>query len=431
MQNFQDISSGYQSGDRGLAKSTLLGVGEVAGAAKDVAGDTVKGVSKYIPDFISKPVSDLVKKRVNSIVPESVQKALGGYAKEWAKNNPEDAKTAGAVGNIASLYPVGNAAEDVAGLANASKGIVTRPLGGIREAINAKSDAMATASRKPNVTSEALRKEAHLAYEFSNTKGGIYKPVVTDNFINSAQGLAKQTPKGKLLFGDTPSEQLIAKLEQFRGSPMTLREAEEMDQGFGELARDHIDKKTGKFDAQGQKYYALQQKLRSFVTNPKDEDILGGREGIDASKRGRELWAQSARLRDIEDIIERANLTDNPISSSKTGFKNLYMNKARLAGFTDEEKALIKQAAKSGATVNLARMFGSRLVPIAATVSGGGLGADLISGTVAHGISSGARGLANRLYSARPQRVLDAVTSRNITPMPSSIGTQFDDFLKQ
>lgn len=140
------------------------------------------------------------------------------------------------------------------------------------------------------------------------------------------------------------------------------------------------------------------------------ERLETGKEGFEALKQGRQLWSRAAKLRDIEKIISRAEMTDNPATALKTGFRTLYHNPDRMRGYSADEKKLIKQAAESGIITDILRTFGSRLNPIISVGSGGGLGAT--AATQAGSMAS--RGLATKLQLDKAQRLSRAVSEKVI-----------------
>lgn len=92
----QDIGDTFQQPN--LARGVLRSVGAVAGGINDVVGATA---SALVPDFIEKPVMEGVGNFVSGI--PGVKEAAQGYE----SLDPELKKDIGAVGNIASLVPVG------------------------------------------------------------------------------------------------------------------------------------------------------------------------------------------------------------------------------------------------------------------------------------------------------------------------------------
>ena len=123
--------------------------------------------------------------------------------------------------------------------------------------------------------------------------------------------------------------------------------------------------------------------------------MVGGADGFDALRTGRQAWAAAMKLRDLEAIQQRAEMTEQPSTSIRTQIRTILGNAKKSRGYTDEELAALRNAADRGALGSTLHVFGSRLVPYAAGVFGlshGGPLGTVVEGTVAHGISSGALG---------------------------------------
>lgn len=159
--------------------------------------------------------------------------------------------------------------------------------------------------------------------------------------------------------------------------------------------------------------------LQKQYSSVAESDLITGREGFNSLKEARKLWSQAAKLRDIEKIITRAEMSDNPATAIKTGFRTLYNNPARMRGFTADEKKLIKSAAESGIITDSLRTMGSRLIPIGSAISGGGL-----TGTVAaQAATMASRGAAAKIQLMKAQKIADAIATRELK-IPKNIGNK-------
>lgn len=267
----------------------------------------------------------------------------------------------------------------------------------------------------PGITAEAIRGKASEYFKLADEKGGTLKPTVTNKWIDEAAKAIPQTAEGRTVLGDTPVTQLVQRMQELRDKPLTLQGALEIDSALGEMASSAVDPKTGKVLAEGKKLYDIQHSLRNAWDKAGEGDIVGGKAGYEAAKQGRDLWSAAARMNDIERIIAKAEMTDNPVSSMRTGFRNLAMNPSRLRGFTAEEVKAINNAAKTGVVTGILRVAGSRLGPIAASpvgyMAGGPLGA--AAGFAANYLVSGAaRAGAEKLQGSRGNAVLQEVAKR-------------------
>lgn len=227
--------------------------------------------------------------------------------------------------------------------------------------------------KKPNVLSaDEIRSLAGQSYKEAEQSGGVLKGWFTNQFLDKVEKLKPQTEAGKLLAGDDAFTKTTERLGSLKNRRLTLQEAQEIDEFLGDAVDGFTE--MGRVTKQGKKLLDVQTTLRNMIDDADQSLIEGGKDGFDALKKGRFLWSQSARMRDIEKIINRADMTDNPATAIKTGFRTLYNNPQRMRGFSEEEKKLIKDAAESGIVTDTLRTFGSRLIPIGSTLAGGGLG---------------------------------------------------------
>ncbi|EGP07328.1 hypothetical protein CSIRO_3060 [Bradyrhizobiaceae bacterium SG-6C] len=260
-------------------------------------------------------------------------------------------------------------------------------------------------------TADTIRAEASQLYDSAEKAGGVLKPNVTDKFIDEATKVMPQTPAGKMLAGDSPVTKIVDNLQNLRGKNLTLQEAQEVDEFLG----DAIDSFTelGRVNKEGKKLLDIQSAFRDTIENASASDVVGGKAGFDALSAARSLWSRAAKLRDIEKIITRAELSDNPASAIKSGFKAMATNPARMRGFSDEEAALVKRAAESGQVTDALRAFGSKLIPIITAASGGGVGAT----AAATAGSMASKGAATSFQLSRAMQLADKVAG-NVSPEP-------------
>lgn len=280
----------------------------------------------------------------------------------------------------------------------------------------AKTTVPALIAKAEGTTSQDFHVLAQKSYALADESGGVLTPKFTDKFIEEAKSVAPQTEAGKIISGDSTATQLVERMQALKGKPINLSGAQEIDEALGSL----IDKEFGikGLSKEGKGIYDLQTKFRSMMNDAvKDGDVAGGAQGFEAWKQGQQYWAQSMAMRDVEKMMKRAELTDNPSTSLRTQMRNLYTNDARMRGFkTKAEKKAILNASKTGAVTGLLKMFGSRLIPytagIAEGISGGGVTGGILTATVAHGLTSASRNAATKLQMNRAQKVLDTIAKR-------------------
>jgi hypothetical protein len=276
------------------------------------------------------------------------------------------------------------------------------PLAG--RALSKLNTSLGTKSPIPNA--DELRLEAGKLYKLAEQKGGILKPEFTNKFVDEVQKLKPQTDIGKIFGGDSAFTKAVDKISEIRGKPITLDAAQEFDELLGDAIEEFME--MGKLTKQGKKLLDVQTSFRNMIDDASDDLIIGGKEGFDALKKGRKLWSTSRKLADIERIIAKAETTDNPATSIRTGFANLLTNPSRLKGYSKEEVAAIKKASQTGIGTSLLKLFGSRLIPLITSASGAGLG----STAAATASSAASRNAASLIQIGKAKNVADIVANR-------------------
>ncbi len=268
--------------------------------------------------------------------------------------------------------------------------------------------------KTPQQASQAVKELASDAYATATEKGGVLSPKFATKFVNTTKKILPRTKEGELIAGkESQVNQLIDRVNELSGRRITLDAAQDIDEQFGKLINKNVDAVTGNVNADGRDIIRMQDEFRKLIENASPGDIVGGDEGFKALKEARKLWSASRRLDDVERIVERAQLTDNPSTAIKTGFRTLFSNKKRLAGFSDQEKELIKKAAQSGAMQDAMRVVGSRLNPIISLGSGAGVP----SAAALQGAGMAARDAATRLQFKRAEEVAEQIL-RGVGQLP-------------
>jgi len=269
-------------------------------------------------------------------------------------------------------------------------------------------------SKPVQATAKQIRAAASSAYRTAAEKGGVLKPKVINKFIDEASSLTPQTTEGKLLAGDDPFTKLVDNVNLLKNKPISLQGAQEIDEILGNKIDSFFDPKTGKLTKEGLKIQRLQQAFRDNIEKAGQGDIVGSKEGFEALKEGRKLWGKAARLDDVERIIARADQADNPATALRSGFRTLANNPSKLRGFSKTERVAIKKAAKTGVVTDTLRIMGSRLLPIGAIATGGGVG-----GATATQLGSiSARSLAGKAQAKKAEKVLQTIYSGGVTQAP-------------
>lgn len=425
-----------------IPKETLNLSGKILGGLSEIGQGATFDTADEIGAGLAAPFLAL-KDKTN--LSEAYDKGLAnvrGLQKRFEEENPKTAIAANIVGGVASLGGLGGATKAGAALTNSlrngntamrvGKGVAAGAasggaygfgsgeggagerlesagkgamlggaVGGAIPAVGAAANKLLTKSIIPNA--DQLRAKAGELYKLAEQKGGVLKPEFTNKFVDQVESLKPQTEIGKIVGGDTPFTKFVEKISNIRDKPITLDAAQELDELLGEAIDNFTD--MGRLTKQGKKLLDIQSTFRNMIAEADDAVVVGGKEGFQALKDGRKLWATSRKLADIERIVTRAELTDNPATGIKTGFRTLLNNPTRLKGFNEAERKAIKKAAESGVVTDALRIMGSRLLPIVTGASGGGLGAT----AAASALSTASRGAASKLQVGKAKKLADLI----------------------
>lgn len=308
----------------------------------------------------------------------------------------------------------------IAGVTKAGK--VTDPTANlIKKAYTA-----ATKPKQATATAADLAAQSSAKYTQAKNLGASITPVLTDNLLNHIEGQKFKPIAGKVLTSEESAfNKSIDEFKDLRGQPLSLEDAQRIDEALGNKIDGMLD--NGRVTKDARKVIDIQDKFRDMIKNAGPSEIVGSKAGLQALNEGRNLWSRSARMRDVEKIISRAEMMDNPVTGIKTGFRTLASNQKRLRGFTKQERALINKAAKTGIVTDALRVTGSRLGPIAAGAAGyatgGPIGA-VAAGLVDYGLSSLARGAANKIQMGKANKVRSAIANgpqANTSALPALI----------
>ena len=268
---------------------------------------------------------------------------------------------------------------------------------------------MAKSKPSPIPNADDLRVKAHGLYAEAEKAGGVLKPQFMDDVLDDLHKITPQTEAGTIMSGENPLSKVIKRMELLRGKPVSLRAAQEIDEGLGDVIDGLVD--MGRLTKQGKKVLDVQDAFRKQIARA-DKSVLENTAGFNAWDAGRKTWHEMNKMQDIERIIRRAEMTDNPATSIKTGFRTMLSNPNRIKGYTPKEVKLMEQAAKSGVVSDMMRtVFGSRLLPII-TGATGGLGAT----ATAQGASMASRGMANKLQFIKASKVAREVAKDSMKP---------------
>jgi hypothetical protein len=355
-------------------------------------------------------------------VPEATATALGSYAKAHPYIS-----ASGANAGIGGLYGLADGTDTQSRLTGAAEnaGInaalavpLTFAVGKLAGPLASKTieDIAPTVTQKIPTSSYEMGGLANQAYKQADELGGTLAPKFTNKFIEYAKNVVPQTEAGKIVSGEDSVTQLVNRMQGLKDKPLSLQSAQEVDESLSSLIDKNMD--AGRLTKEGKKIYDIQTFFRDLIRNPSEGDIVGGKEGFDAWRQGQAYWAQMAKMRDIENIMNRASLSDNPQAVIRSGIRTILTNKARLNGYSADEIKALQNAAKTGIVGGVLRMFGGRLNPMITMGSGFAIGhipGAVAGGLISHATSSVARNAATSLQMGKAQKVLNTL-AKNTTP---------------
>lgn len=275
----------------------------------------------------------------------------------------------GALAGAASgaAYGAGTS-EDGERLDGAEQGAI---LGGITgAAIPAIGAAVSKANTRTVIpNADQIKEKASKLYQLAEQTGGEFKPEFTNQWLQKAQkSLLSDDSLINAMRSNKPLADAFEDLATFQNQPMSLSRAQALDEQLGNMVDTFVDA-NGNISKVGKKLLDVQRNFRSMIEGADDSMISGGREGFEALKEGRKLWATSRRLADIERILENADTYQVPATAIKTGFRRL-ANSSKILGYSPEEVKAIEDAARTGVVTDLMATFGSRLAPLIGMTNG-------------------------------------------------------------
>lgn len=384
------------------ARYAVGGVGDIAGAA----------IQTLTPDIVKKGAAAVAEGVSN--LPTMGQSTFGdvgsaavGAADTLAKKYPTAANLLGLGADVATAVPsamVGKAAvKTVPAAVAATKTSVESVKGKVKGAVKS-----VMPKEEKFITSDEARKMASPLFKEAEQIGGTLNPDVTNKFIAKVNAISPETKSKVEGGGSVVDEYRKALIDEKSNQPLSLESIKNMDEHLSDLITGEI-KTNGKMTNKGRDLSEIQDHFRELTDAAAANDTVGKTaEAFDAWRRGQSVWADSYRIRDIEDIFKRAEGMDNEAMSIKTQFKRLRDNPKKMNSYPPEMQKLIKQAAERSLKVEALRIIGSRLISTGVGYAGGGL----TGAAAAYPIGVAARAAAAKVQSAPGKQLLGNLSKR-------------------
>ncbi|HXI77930.1 MAG TPA: hypothetical protein VNH21_12380 [Steroidobacteraceae bacterium] len=271
--------------------------------------------------------------------------------------------------------------------------------------------------------SDAAREVASAYYgTFDQAKraAGALTPNVANKVVGAFESRLDPAGMGQALGGDE-LRGIVAKLQQYKNKPMSLADVQAVDTRLGDLIHRESDPIKG-MSPLGRQLMEIQDDVRGITEHPAPSDVMGGQAGLDALAPAREAYAAAKRMQEVERLWERAQGTQNPRSSFQIQIRNLLDNRRRSAGFNEEERAALKDAARIGLGVGGAvHLMGSRIIPAiagAAEVGTGGVTAGAAAFGTSYVLGSAVRKLEKAMAARKYGTAMGVLGHRVPAPPP-------------
>lgn len=386
-----------------------------AGTANDLIG---AGINAVTPDIVKRGLATGAQDTANAVDNTGVGQEIGDTLmsardkfNSFMKNNPRTASQLESLGNIAALAPSANASEPISNGIRSVAANTSTGLRGLSESYAAKYP-IGTAPFDPlkmkiaePINADVVKNASQNAYRDAGQLGAGFQPT----FATKAHAIiqeAKIKPFADdiLTTEDAAVNSALNDFDKLAGKKLTLNDYQRLDSSLGDKATQAYvggDANKGRIISQ------VQDKIRDLVSpnNLKETDLIGDREGIDAlTQHAIPLWSTQAKMQDIEKIINRANMMDNSTTAMRTGFRNLALNKNRMASYPKDVQKLIQKAAVSGKADDLLGVLGSRLNVIAGGAVGGLPGVAISSAT-----SMASRGIRDAFRNKKADKIINSL----------------------
>lgn len=373
------VSPSYYSQSLEPAKDKLIAARK-AGTA---------GLSDYVDAFMEGGFNSPVGQTMNAVggasILNPVTTAVGNYV------NPAIAKATGATPNevaAAELFLPGLAKGVKAVVPESVASAITSAPGKVGDFIqrNTKDgsflndESSGAPPPPPAGASRAVVSDlTKQAYAAADAQGGTLAPTAVDAAINKAASVAPQTPEGITFAGENATTKAVNALQSLKGKPLSLAAYEEIDKDLTNRIAGETDI-TGKVSPDGKNLTEIRQNLRDATQNAAPGDLVGNSQGFDSYNQARQLAATGFRMRDVQQIFDKAENADNPQTVIKNGFSRL-KSKGQ-GGFTDAEWADVDKASRTGLVAGTLKILGSRLISGIAGTAAGAAGGGVIGAPI-------------------------------------------------
>lgn len=192
-------------------------------------------------------------------------------------------------------------------------------------------------------TVEELKAAADEAYKRADASGVVFSPQSYDSLVDDINSQLKR--EGFIPKLDPAIANAVNVLDDYRGQPLSLTQLKELRSGLSGLKISpdaNIRRRAGDIVA----------RIDDYIEKPAPNAIIAGDEaGIAALNEGRAMWSRMRKSETLEDILADVDLrTPEAADTIRSRFAGLAANKRKMLGFTEDERAAIRQIGEGKAT---------------------------------------------------------------------------------
>jgi hypothetical protein len=269
-----------------------------------------------------------------------------------------------------------------------------------------------------------------IGYQNLHQSNLVFDPEFVDGAIS---GIVPEDPQALArakLAGPSAVTDAQLNLQSFKGQPLSIQQYQGLMQGLS----DAIETETkGGMTPAGKKLLEMRRQLKDRFETATPADVSSGNPNdIDTLLDANKSTFQGFKMQDMENMWNKAKMTENPTASMKTQVKNFVNDEADMRGWSPEEKAALERAGERGAWGTIYYGLGTGLGKAAGMgvgayfggTKGGPLGmlGGMWGGNVAGNLASQPfRAAANRIGLGRLQDALDVLgqsVPRRPLPLP-------------
>ena len=207
--------------------------------------------------------------------------------------------------------------------------------------------------------------ERDKAYEVADNSGTGGTAQAASNYIDQAQKAAAQSPYDLAQNGPDAVQKYLDNMENVRGRPMPIADAQEIDKLLRENAKSGFNSSNPNAVSQAARWKLIRQSLRDNIYNQQDPALLtGGPEGFNALQEGNRLHSMGKTVATVENGIKDGLAAEVPQQGVKQFFKGLSkkIDDGKWGqGLSDETVAAINYAGKTGALTGALKTIGNKL----------------------------------------------------------------------